>query len=120
MQTNNVKTTTQKATEKWNKQKFVLIERLLNKSAEIMRTKLSKTNKKKEARLERALIRFARIKAELDIHHWQANKRTDTKVLSIWKLTRSHILNTLDNLDRTLCQKLEQDYNNHILYLNHQ
>ncbi|ENN6351776.1 hypothetical protein AB9W99_003955 [Providencia rettgeri] len=120
MQKNNVKTTTQKSIESWNKRKNVLIERLLNKSAEIRRIHTPITHKKEEAKLDRALIQFAKIKAELDTHHWQANKRTDAKVLSVWKLTRAYILDTLDNLDRARCQKLEREYQNHVLTLNHQ
>ncbi|MTC74204.1 hypothetical protein GKR75_07995 [Providencia sp. wls1919] len=114
-----VKNTKQIQTE-WKKRKELLIGRLIEKREQITKFKKAPTCKKEVTKLKNAIISFAKTKAELDTHHWWVNKRTDQRILSIWKRLRNHILDSLDNSDRTLCIELERQYQNHVYFLNHQ
>ncbi|EMB8480689.1 hypothetical protein VAH18_003512 [Providencia rettgeri] len=115
----NVKNTDPTLTN-WKKKKGLLIEQLIKKSEKIKQFRKMPTSKREVAGLNNAIVSFAKTKAELDSHHWRINKRTDQRVLTVWKRIRNYLLDSLDNLDRTLCIELENQYQNHIHFLNHQ
>ncbi|EMA4784754.1 hypothetical protein U3C50_004576 [Providencia rettgeri] len=104
----------------WKNKKERLIERLIKKSEQIKKFRKMPTSKREVTKLKNAIVSFAKTKAELDSHHWRINKRTDQRVLAVWKRIRNYLLDSLDNLDRTLCIELENQYQNHIHFLNHQ
>lgn len=118
MNTNNVNTAAQESSERWGKIKHTLTARFLRQSGKITALPQPVTDKKAKQQLMFQLTSFAKTRAALDVHHWAVHQRTDVRLLTVWKQTRSHVLDCLDNADRRLCQALERRY--HQALLSHQ